>query len=159
MEPVLLKAYKFPTPRVQLQDGKVQLKWQGDEYAQSYRIYRAAASRGPYVLVGQAASGATTYIDNQGFAPQTANTRYYYAISAVDRSSNESIRSNTVSITVPKPPIGQPQSVSATFQVNRSVKVSWSPVPKASGYYVYRQVAPSSGGNGERLPESADRPK
>jgi fibronectin type 3 domain-containing protein len=139
-----IKAYKGPKPTLQLQDGKVLLQWAAVS-SQPYRVYRAKSSSGPFNLLGEVATGTTTYTDSKDFALLGANTRYYYAITTLDRLNTESLRSDAVSIIVPKPPIGRPAALNVQFQENRSVILTWSPVTGSSGYYVYRMLAPLPG--------------
>jgi len=64
-----------------------------------YRVYRATQSGGPYTLITNTAVVGTTFTDTTVAAGQT----YFYVVTAVDGSGNESVNSNEVSATVPTP--------------------------------------------------------
>ena len=59
-----------------------------------YNIYRATAATGPYVKVNPVPTDRTAYFVDYGLAPLT---RYYYKVSSVDLSGNESGLSTAVS--------------------------------------------------------------
>ncbi len=52
-----------------------------------YNIYRSSASNGPFTKVNSVPTGRTAYYTDGGLVPLT---RYYYKITAVDSSGNES---------------------------------------------------------------------
>jgi hypothetical protein len=64
-----------------------------------YNIYRGTASGGPYSKVNSALVAATTFTDNSVQAGQT----YYYALTAVNSSSVESVFSAEAQTSVPTP--------------------------------------------------------
>jgi hypothetical protein len=64
-----------------------------------YNIYRSSISGGPYALLNSTPNVGVSYTDMAVTAGQT----YYYVVTAVDASGNESIVSNEVSATVPTP--------------------------------------------------------
>ena len=64
-----------------------------------YNIYRGSVSGGPYALLNSTPNAGVSYTDMAVTAGQT----YYYVVTAVDASGNESIVSNEVSATVPTP--------------------------------------------------------
>jgi fibronectin type 3 domain-containing protein len=61
-----------------------------------YNVYRASVSGGPYSLIASSVSG-TSYSDSNVTAGQT----YYYVLTSVDSSGNESTDSNQASAAVP----------------------------------------------------------
>jgi hypothetical protein len=65
-----------------------------------YRVYRAAAPEGPYAPVKPVASDRTAYFRDDGLA---ALTQYWYRVSAVDSSANESDLSPAVAATTNPP--------------------------------------------------------
>jgi hypothetical protein len=65
----------------------------------SYNVYRGTESGGPYTLAGNSPNPATSYVDTAVEAGQT----YYYVVTAVDASGDESAYSNATSVTVPMP--------------------------------------------------------
>ena len=64
-----------------------------------YNVYRGTQTGGPYVAVTGSPDASTTYTDNSVQAGQT----YYYVVTAVDGSGNESVYSNQAQAVVPAP--------------------------------------------------------
>lgn len=64
-----------------------------------YKVYRATTSGGPYTILSTSLVNGTSYTDSTVQAGQT----YYYVVSAVDVSSNESVYSNEAQAAVPFP--------------------------------------------------------
>jgi hypothetical protein len=64
-----------------------------------YNVYRGTQSGGPYVALNNAPGPSTSYSDNSVQAGQT----YYYVVTAIDGSGNESIYSNQVTAVIPTP--------------------------------------------------------
>ena len=64
-----------------------------------YNVYRGSQSGGPYVAVNSALDASTGYTDNSVQAGQT----YYYVVTAVDNSGNESVYSNQAQAVIPTP--------------------------------------------------------
>jgi hypothetical protein len=68
----------------------IALIWQPNSAAKAFNIYRSSASRGPYTKIGTV-SGASF-----GDKNLTPNTTYYYKISAIDASNQESAKTSPV---------------------------------------------------------------
>jgi hypothetical protein len=64
-----------------------------------YNVYRGTQSGGPYVALNSTAEAGTRYTDNSVQAGQN----YYYVVTAVDGSGNESVYSNQAQAVVPTP--------------------------------------------------------
>jgi hypothetical protein len=64
-----------------------------------YNIYRGSVSGGPYTVLNSTPNAGLTYTDMAVTAGQT----YFYVVTAVDGSGNESVVSNEVSVTIPTP--------------------------------------------------------
>ena len=64
-----------------------------------YNVYRGGVSGGPYTQINSALEAGTAYTDNNVTAGQT----YYYVITAVDGSGNESGYSNQTKAVIPTP--------------------------------------------------------
>jgi hypothetical protein len=64
-----------------------------------YNVYRGTQSGGPYVAITSAADASTTYTDSTVLAGST----YYYVVTAVDGSGNESTYSNQAQAVIPTP--------------------------------------------------------
>jgi hypothetical protein len=65
----------------------------------TYNIYRSMTSGGPYTKLNSSLIATTTYLDTTVQAGQT----YYYVVTAVDASNNESPKSIEVKGAVPTP--------------------------------------------------------
>lgn len=64
-----------------------------------YNVYRAATDGGPYTKINGSIVEPLTYVDTSVSGGQT----YYYVVTAVDGSANESAYSMQVSATIPTP--------------------------------------------------------
>ena len=64
-----------------------------------YNVFRGTQSGGPYAVLNSAADASTSYTDSTVQAGQT----YYYVVTAVDSSGNESVNSNQAQAVVPTP--------------------------------------------------------
>jgi hypothetical protein len=64
-----------------------------------YNVYRSATSGGPYTQLNTVLVTPTSYADESVAAGQT----YYYVVTAVDTSSNQSVYSNQAQAIVPSP--------------------------------------------------------
>ncbi len=63
-----------------------------------YNVYRGSVSGGPYTMLNSTPNAAVSYTDMAVTAGQT----YYYVVTAVDASGNESVVSNEVAVIIPK---------------------------------------------------------
>lgn len=78
----------------------VDLTWQASTSpVQGYRVYRGSVSGGPYSVISSTLVAGITYTDN---SVQGGNT-YYYVVTAVSGSNQESGYSNQVTATIPFP--------------------------------------------------------
>jgi fibronectin type 3 domain-containing protein len=77
----------------------VSLSWTAStsSTAAGYNVYRASALDGPFTKLTATPITGTTYTDNTAQASST----YYYAVTAVDASSNESAYSAAAQSVVP----------------------------------------------------------
>jgi len=66
-----------------------------------YHVYRSTASGGPFTRVTPVPTGRTAYYSDENLA---ALTRYYYRLTAVDSSGNESGQSATANASTNPPP-------------------------------------------------------
>jgi hypothetical protein len=64
-----------------------------------YNVYRGTQSGGPYAVLNGALETSTSYTDSSVQAGQT----YYYVVTAVDGSGNESVDSNQAQAVIPAP--------------------------------------------------------
>ena len=64
-----------------------------------YRVYRGTVTGGPYTLMTSSLVPTTTFSDNG----VTSGGSYFYVVTAVDASNNESAFSNQATATIPTP--------------------------------------------------------
>ncbi len=78
-------------------DGQVDLAWNpnGESDLAGYNVHRSTASGGPYTQLNGALLGSASYTD----ATAVNGTTYYYVVTAVDTSANESADSNEAAAT------------------------------------------------------------
>jgi endonuclease I len=129
-------------------NGGVELSWlantEGD--LAGYHVYRATTSGGPYTRVTPVITANTTFIDGG----LTNGTPYFYVVTAVDTSSNESPNSGQVSATpdgsIPDAtPPAAPTGLAATSG-DGQIDLTWNANGEAdlAGYNLYRATV--SGG-------------
>jgi hypothetical protein len=76
----------------------VKLTWEASPSAKDgYRVYRAEISGGPYNLTSPSLVSNPTYVDAAVYAAST----YYYVVTSVSHSGEESAFSNEVSVAIP----------------------------------------------------------
>ncbi len=129
-------------------DGAVDLVWNanGEGDLAGYNVYRATTAGGPYSQLNTGLVASASYLD----ATAVNGTTYYYVVTAVDTSSNESADSNEASAT---PDAGLPDIVPPAAPVGLAaaggdgrVQLTWAAngEPDLAGYNVYR--ATTTGG-------------
>jgi fibronectin type 3 domain-containing protein len=111
----------------------ISVSWNSVPGASYYKVYRAASSSGTYSVV--ASNNYDTYYTDSG---RTANTTYYYKVSAVDGSGIEGSQSSYATATTSSGSLSAPSGVTATAQSSSSIYVTWNSVSGASYYKVYR---------------------
>ncbi len=77
----------------------VALTWSSSSGAVGYNVYRGGVSGGPYSRINGTLDASTGYTDTT----VAAGTTYYYVVTAVDSSANESGYSNQATAVVPSP--------------------------------------------------------
>lgn len=75
----------------------VSLSWAESSTVAMFYIYRSTVPGGPYSNI--ASSGTTVYVDGT----VSSGTTYYYVVTAVDASNDESAYSNQATAVVPAP--------------------------------------------------------
>ncbi len=123
-----------------------------------YRVYRAPSLRGPFRPISPLLPADRPYFDDVGVSP---GQLFFYRVSALDSSGNESEKSNALSVVVrDRWPPEPPSRVWAEVDTS-GLLVRWEPSPSRDvrGYYVYlgeleRQLPRLTT---KALPESASR--
>lgn len=122
------------------QDGYITISWLigGEPDLYRFVIYRSESEAGPFAAIDSTLYDF--YIDEQ----RTYETTYYYYVTALDESGNESDPSHTVSstspnLTAPKTP-DPPTILSVKTNGTRIMRLSWIPEDDSDldGYAVYR---------------------
>jgi alpha-tubulin suppressor-like RCC1 family protein len=119
-------------------DASAALSWSAVVDAAGYRVHRAASSTGPWTVI---ASPTGTTHEELGL---TNGSSYWFAVSAVDATENESPRSEAVSVTpVDGTAPAVPSGLVATAG-DSAVSLTWDEVVDAARYVV--EQATSEGG-------------
>jgi hypothetical protein len=121
-------------------DGSVSLNWDdnGETDLDGYNVYRSTTSGSGYAQLNGSVLGSSDYTDNTA----SNGTTYYYVVTAVDTSSNESGYSNEDSATPDDiTPPAAPTGLSAT-PGDGSVSLDWNDnsEPDLAGYDAYRST-------------------
>ena len=113
---------------------QVTVSWPAVTGATSYNIYWST-SAGVTTATGTRIAGATSPFVHTG---RTANTAYFYIVTAVN-SAGESSASSEVSATTNAPPVSVPAAPTGVVAVGgtKAVTVSWNAVSGATSYNVY----------------------
>jgi hypothetical protein len=129
-----IKYIKQPTVTLTNQSKGVKVTWTRTVGASGYYIYRKTAN-GKFVKIKTITSGSTvTFTDTTA----KAGTTYYYTVKAYGKSGSKTYTSSYVANKTIKR-LTQP-SVTLT-KVSNGIKITWSKITGASGYYVYRKTA------------------
>jgi len=105
---------------------EVSLSWDSVPGAASYRVYYATSSTGTKTLAGTTTS---RYYDHAG----TANTTYYYWVTAVNAAGESDYSLQTPAVTTPP---AAPMNLRATATTTTSITIVWDAVDGAEQYWV-----------------------
>ncbi|MDO4369225.1 MAG: S8 family serine peptidase, partial [bacterium] len=114
----------------------VELAWSRIYVAENYIIERATSKNGPFKVIGKTTDNYPYYTDTK----LKMNTTYYYRIKARYNSSKVFGYSNVISV---KPTIDRPNL--ALYNKKGYIKVSYSRLYDADGYFIYRSTKKNSG--------------
>ena len=106
---------------------------------QDFKVFRSKDTQDAFVLIGTVSAAQTTFTDSTSLE---IDARYYYRVSAIDGSENESGRSTSASITTSGSGVTVPSGLRAAGAVGR-VEVNWNAVtePDLIGYLVLRSTS------------------
>jgi len=116
----------------------ITLEWSFVKNATGYNIYRCTSSSGDYVKIGT--STTNSYIDTKDLLPGAS---YYYKVTAYNGNIEGQLPSGYARETMQQ--LGAPTGLTATVNSATSITISWSLVPSAIRYYIYRSENFSSG--------------
>jgi len=122
-----------------LPSGNISLSWDKAGTETSYEVYRAAdSSENDFIKIGNAVT--TSYTDSA----VTLGKTYYYKLISVRDSYKSDMSENYASITAATSTLPSPAGVTATVQGASSISLSWTAVPGANAYIIYRGSASNS---------------
>lgn len=111
------------------------LSWTPVSGATHYHVYYSTNASGLYQLVDSVNSAETTYLVN---GLKTSTTYYFKVVASVNSALGaESALASATTMAGETPISSFPTSISATALDTSSVKIQWSVVPEAKGYYIY----------------------
>lgn len=125
-----------PAPPTELsatpQPGAARLSWTAEPRATEYEVKRAAASGGPYTLVGTTTAAA--FLD----LPLTNDTTVFYVVASVrnELTGPDSSEVAVTPTTIPEPPTGL-----GAIPLDRAARLSWAAASRATSYRVHRAPA------------------
>jgi fibronectin type 3 domain-containing protein len=115
----------------------VRIRWSAVSGAESYRIYYATSLTGTKTLAGTTTPRWEDYTHNG-----TANTTYYYWVTAVNAGGESDYSLQTSARTPP----AAPMNLRATSTTTNSITLAWNAVTGASYYYIDGVTPPTTTG-------------
>ena len=112
----------------------IQLTWSSVSGASWYEIYRSPSAGGTFTLI--ATTGSSSYIDYG----RTTNVNYYYQVRVCCNASTATTFGSYSNVASAKPVPAAPTVLLSQASYNR-INVTWSPVPGAIGYKLYRSTS------------------
>ena len=116
----------------------IQITWNAANGAATYDVYRSTERYSYFWTVGRRITG-TSFTDTTG----SPSTTYFYAVMPVNEcgGSPENLDGDNIvsATTMCESPI--PVNVTATARSSSSIEISWSAVPDAGSYSVYRATS------------------
>jgi len=101
-----------------------------------YNVYRSLTGQaGTYVKLNATLLSPSTYSDSG----LTSSTQYFYQVTAVDTSTNESSAASINPTTLPAAP-SAPVSVTATAVTGTSINVTWADLSNEASYSLERKI-------------------
>jgi fibronectin type 3 domain-containing protein len=133
----LIKRLTQPTVTLNNVSTGVKISWKKITGASGYYVYRRTVS-GKWILISTITSASTVaYTDTNA----VAGTTYYYTVKAYGKSGSSTYYSSYV---IDKTIKHLKQPTVTLSKVLKGVKIAWSKITGASGYYVYRKTATGS---------------
>jgi fibronectin type 3 domain-containing protein len=129
--------------KAEAEEGKIILQWSANSEPDllGYRLYRATAKDGPFLLLTQEPLKTNLYED---ILPALSQTTYWYKLRSLDSAYNESEFSAAVSARLPDKLAPRSPSWFKSFSRDSEVSLQWlgNPEKDLLGYNVYRKDAP-----------------
>lgn len=115
----------------------LKLTWNVTTGANYYQIYRATGSSGTYTLIATQLYTSASYI-NTGL---TTGMTYYYKVRAYALYAGNNIYSDFSSAVYNKVVPAAPLDFKAVSSSYNSIRLTWTAVTGANGYYIYRAAS------------------
>ena len=112
---------------------KVTVSWKAVSHADGYYVYRKT-SGSSWKILTQNSINKLSYTDTSA----KPGIKYYYTVRAVDHASGSRSDYNHTGISA-QTKLGSTKLSSVTVSSSRTIKLNWTKVSGAKGYYVYRQ--------------------
>jgi rhamnogalacturonan endolyase len=122
---------------------RVDLRWNEVPLASSYALWRTTLHEdgvGGFYPIGTIRLDDTTQVSFTDSSPSDGRI-YSYQVTASNAAGISAASDQVRAIPLPPPPTGSPQGLNAawkTFREGVGIVLSWSPVPGATGYVIYR---------------------
>lgn len=116
----------------------IKLSWNAVYGAKGYNVYRSAAEEGPYKVIANL-EGA----DSVTFADEDIATgdKYFYKVAAYDMLESLVFEGSETEVLSAAASPAVPSNFKAARSSYNSIKLTWSKVSGADGYYIYRYNA------------------
>jgi fibronectin type 3 domain-containing protein len=122
---------------------RVDLRWNETPSTSSYVLWRTTLHEdgvGGYYPIGTIRLDDTTQTSFTDSSPSDGRI-YSYQVTASNAAGVSAASDPVKAIPLPPPPLGSPQGLNAawkTFRDGVGIVLTWSPVPGATGYVIYR---------------------
>ncbi|OPJ64035.1 fibronectin type III domain-containing protein [Clostridium oryzae] len=120
---------------IQTSNTGVTMSWEKVQGASGYILYQATSSEGAYKLIKTTTEHTSTIT---GLIP---GVNYYYKVRAYITKGNSRVYSDYSTAAVCKTTLAAPSSLEVVSLSYSSANVSWSEVPGATGYELYRSIS------------------
>lgn len=130
----------LPTPLVSAKSAgynRICLKWEQNNQADGYYIYRSTSNKGTFSRVKTIHSKDATVYINSGLK---TNCRYYYKVIAFGTLKNKKAYSRHSSIVSVRPVPSSPSNIKLSSYNYKAIGLKWNKVSGASGYGIYRST-------------------
>ncbi|ANE45418.1 hypothetical protein SY83_02735 [Paenibacillus swuensis] len=117
-------------------DGSVKLEWQASPGAAKYKVHWSTSASSPLKTLLSDAVTSTAFTVPVNRQHVIKDTRYYYAVTAVDAWENNSLPA-VKSVVIPSNVPAIPSKVTALNE-NNVIHLSWAQATNATQYNVYR---------------------
>lgn len=115
----------------------IKISWEKAIGATHYKVFRASSKAGVYKAVGSSYLKSNSLVNGS----LVTGTPYYYKVKAYTLSGGKYYASGSSGIVMAKPVLSRPAGVKAVSTGYNSIKISWTKVPGATHYRVFRSAS------------------